>query len=372
MEIYREAVSSQVALLPQQALRQMIRLVRTLYRVSRLPGYRETVFPLVPEIARRDPGHDSVMMGYDFHLTPAGPRLIEVNTNAGGFLLALLAQFGEAAQHPESLPVRARQRLIGPFVEELRSWSGGACKRPSSVAIIDENPTEQFLFGEMEFCRQLLADAWGIPVVVADPAELEAGAQGVFREGQPVELVYNRHCDFYLENDVMAGIREAALAGTVCLSPHPFSYGLLADKRRMVLWSDPAALATMGVAEADCQLLLELVPTSRLLVDQDREVLWNERNDWVFKPVDRFGSRGVLLGRKISRKRFDGLDSVDTLVQRLEPPSVTGGGELPEMKTDFRLYVYRNRVLGVAARLYQGQVTNMRTPGGGFAPVRLV
>ena len=41
------------------------------------------------------------------------------------------------------------------------------------------------------------------------------------------------------------------------------------------------------------------------------------------------------------------------------------------MKTVFPLYVHQSRVLGVAARLYRGQVTNLRTPGGGFAPVRL-
>ena len=42
------------------------------------------------------------------------------------------------------------------------------------------------------------------------------------------------------------------------------------------------------------------------------------------------------------------------------------------MKADFRLYVYRNRVLGISARLYQGQVTNLRTAGGGFAAVQVV
>jgi hypothetical protein len=42
------------------------------------------------------------------------------------------------------------------------------------------------------------------------------------------------------------------------------------------------------------------------------------------------------------------------------------------MKTDLRLYAYRNRVLGVTARLYRGQVTNLRTPGGGFARVKVV
>jgi hypothetical protein len=350
----------------------MVRLVQVLYRLSRLPAYRQAVFPRVPEISRFDPGHDSVMMGYDFHLTPDGPRLIEVNTNAGGWLLALLAQFGESAQQPRSLPLRVRQRLIEPFVEELHAWSGGALAKPTAMAIIDENPAEQFLYGEMEFCRRLLAEAWGIPVVVADPGTFAAGPKGVFHEGRRIELVYNRHCDFYLESEAMAGFRQASQAGTVCLSPHPFSYGMLGDKRRMVFWSDPAAVSAIGLETDDRQLLAELVPETRLLAELDREEVWRERNDWVFKPAARFGSRGVLLGRKISRKRFDGLDPADTLVQRFEPPSVTGAGDLPEMKTDFRLYVYRDRVLGAAARLYRGQVTNLRTPGGGFAPILLV
>jgi len=41
-------------------------------------------------------------------------------------------------------------------------------------------------------------------------------------------------------------------------------------------------------------------------------------------------------------------------------------------KTDVRLYVYNGQVLLTAARLYQGQTTNFRTPGGGFAPVFVV
>jgi hypothetical protein len=41
-------------------------------------------------------------------------------------------------------------------------------------------------------------------------------------------------------------------------------------------------------------------------------------------------------------------------------------------KMDVRLYTYDSRVLLVAARLYQGQTTNFRTPGGGFAPVFVV
>lgn len=41
-------------------------------------------------------------------------------------------------------------------------------------------------------------------------------------------------------------------------------------------------------------------------------------------------------------------------------------------KMDVRLYTYDGQVLLAAARLYQGQTTNFRTPGGGFAPVLIV
>ena len=39
------------------------------------------------------------------------------------------------------------------------------------------------------------------------------------------------------------------------------------------------------------------------------------------------------------------------------------------LKFDLRDYVYDGLVQWTAARLYQGQTTNFRTPGGGFAPV---
>ena len=43
-------------------------------------------------------------------------------------------------------------------------------------------------------------------------------------------------------------------------------------------------------------------------------------------------------------------------------------GSAETRKTDVRLYVYDGQILLIAARLYQGQTTNFRTPGGGFAP----
>jgi hypothetical protein len=42
---------------------------------------------------------------------------------------------------------------------------------------------------------------------------------------------------------------------------------------------------------------------------------------------------------------------------------------MTELKVDIRCYAYAGEVQLVAARLWQGQTTNFRTPGGGFARV---
>jgi hypothetical protein len=44
-------------------------------------------------------------------------------------------------------------------------------------------------------------------------------------------------------------------------------------------------------------------------------------------------------------------------------------GQPTPLKFDIRCFVYDGEVQLIAARLYQGQTTNFRTRGGGFAPV---
>jgi hypothetical protein len=305
------------------------------------------------------------MMGYDFHLTPDGPRLIEVNTNAGGILPAWLAS------HPGApVPEQWQERLLATFAREMQEHSRGALRKPRRIAIIDETPAQQFLYPEMQLFAELF-QAWGVVAAVVDPAALSASADGVLLDGERVDLIYNRHCDFYLDMPSLAGLLAAYLAGTVCLTPNPFSYALLADKRRLVQWRDQQLLVACGLSDADRELLRQCVPESLLLADADHEQLWRERGEWVFKPVDRFGSRGVLVGGKMTRTRFEQLEAQTTLVQRLVPPALTEVPGYGPMKTDIRLYAYRERVLGVTARLYRGQVTNLRTAGGGFAAVRI-
>ncbi|WP_026362380.1 hypothetical protein [Geopsychrobacter electrodiphilus] len=350
--------------LKKSDLVQMLELLRLSWKLQAMPAYQQLIAAELPASARMVTGTAGVMMGYDFHLTEDGPRLIEINTNAGGSALALRACHGEPTLTP------SLKRRLGQMFE--REWSDFCeARRPlQRLVILDENPQQQHLYPEMKRFAGWL-EAAGIEVHIVDPVELEADARGVSLAGKVVDLIYNRHCDFYLDDISMAGIRSAYLARKVCLTPNPFIYGQLGDKRRLKLWTQAEKMAGLGLSVVEIGLLQRLIPASCLLADFDPNELWELRKEKVFKPVARYGSKGVLLGKTISRKRFAELEPFDTLVQQLVPPSQISDPAGNAFKLDLRLYAWRNHALGIAARLYQGQVTNLNTVGGGFAAVVL-
>jgi len=350
----------------------MVRLVKTLYRLSQMPAYQQLVAAEIPEIARFDPGHQSLMMGYDFHLSEIGPQLIEVNTNAGGGLLAYRTREPDRPEHELEPSVRTKEIFLQTFAWEMQQFSGGVKKRPSRVVVMDETPQKQFLHPEMEACVELL-EQWGVWAVIAAPEELQGREDGIYYGDERVDFIYNRHCDFYLETPALQMVRAAYLKRQLCLSPNPRAYGLLADKRRLLRMSDPELATELGLNDAMARQLAARIPQCKMLADMDEAEVWTVRKKWAFKPVSGFGSRGVILGTSMSRKRFAQLGEQEILMQSLVPPSRTPCNDSEKgMKTDIRLFVYQDRVLGIAARIYKGQVTNFRDEGSGYAPVRIV
>jgi hypothetical protein len=83
--------------LAASVLGEMGGIVDAIECATKLPAYRDAVLSWAPAIAQRDFGPAGALMGYDFHLDDDGPKLIEVNTNAGGaFLDAFLAKAQKA------------------------------------------------------------------------------------------------------------------------------------------------------------------------------------------------------------------------------------------------------------------------------------
>ncbi len=359
-------ISPYTADLSFKDFRKMVRLVRLLQKIGENRLYRNYLESRLPANARFDPGHHSVMMGYDFHLGDAGPKLIEVNTNAGGLWYARLTYRPQAT----GFSGRFGSRLLATFLDDYALFRQKPGARPGFLVTVDETPEQQPLYPEMQVFARMFLQA-GIDAAIASPEAIRPEAGGLFLEDRRIDMIYNRHCDFYLQTDAMKIIRDAWLRRQVCLSPNPHTYGLLADKKRMILWSQPELMRSFGLGEREAALLSETIPETRPLHSLTSEEAWRTRKQWVFKPDTGYASRGVYVGEKLTRHKFAELEQADTLLQRRIEPSLTQGREGEQFKTDYRLFTYRERLLGLTARIYHGQVTNLRTENGGFAKVRL-
>ena len=344
--------------------------VAALDRIAHTPAYAAEVDAGADPVVRFDPGNRGVFMGYDFHLGDAGPRLIEVNTNAGGALLnglhtaALCDPEKLACLCSDLLPVETIQsRILGTFADEFAAARGpGAVLR--RVAIADDRPREQFLYPEFELFAELFAKA-GIDAEIVDTAALGA-ARGF-------DLVYLRDTDFTLATPRTRALRDAYLAREVVVTPAPREHHLLANKRRLALFSSREALARLGVAEEEAEFLTGIVPETRLLAELGAERAWAERHDWVFKPCAAYGSKAVYRGDKLTRRKLEEIArEPGYLAQRRVDPGEVRVDTLDgprDMKFDVRAYAYRGEILLLGARVYQGQVINLRSAGGGFSAI---
>jgi uncharacterized circularly permuted ATP-grasp superfamily protein len=131
-------------------------------------------------------------------------------------------------------------------------------------------------------------------------------------------------------------------------------------------------LDELGVSAATRAILLAGVPRTVAVRAEEGERFWAERKRWFFKPAAGFGSRAAYRGDKLTKRVFEDILQGGYIAQEIAPPSehpVLVEDESQVMKADIRAYVYQGRVQLFVARLYQGQTTNFRTPGGGFAPV---
>lgn len=315
-----------------------------------------------------------VFYGYDFHLNEQGAHLIEINTNAGGaFLNALLigSQHGLFLYGAAVAENRLEQVFIDMFRNEWRLVRGDAPLK--TIAIVDEQPESQYLYPEF-LLMQKIFEREGHTVYIVDPSALQAREDGLYCDEQRVDLVYNRLTDFDLHQ--FSHIRAAWDEQQVVLTPNPAHYRRYADKRKLTQLSDNEWLRSAGISQASMNALMQGVPQTRLVRAQDADQWWSERKQWFFKPVSGYGSKGAYRGDKLTKRVFEEIMQSDYVAQRLALPDerkvCLEGTEPQSLKYDVRCYVYDGHIQFVAARLYQGQTTNFRTPGGGFALVREV
>jgi hypothetical protein len=324
-----------------------------------------------------------VFYGYDFHLNADGAHLIEINTNAGGaFLNALLIDSlretglpGKALEDASTGSARTEINLWQSFIAMFRNeWRLARGDVPlNSIAIVDESPIEQYLYPEFLLAKNCL-ERDGAEVFIVTPDELQARDDGLYVDNVKIDFIYNRLTDFSLQS--FPHLLATYENNLTVFTPNPAHYQCYADKRKLVELSDAQFLQSAGIAQPHIDALLYGVPQTKLVSAANADVWWAERKQWFFKPVNGYGSKGAYRGDKITKRVFEEIMQSDYVAQRLAMPGEcevkAENGDLQTLKYDVRCYVYDGHIQLIAARLYQGQTTNFRTSGGGFALVRVV
>lgn len=361
--------------LPRADRDAMLEIVAAIEETVRLPGYQQAALADAPTIAQRDFGPRGAFMGYDFHLADGTPRLIEVNTNAGGAFLNALSMQAQIACCEEvanavasSRPVAFDAAIVAMFKAEWRLQRHTG--KPRTIAIVDDAPKDQYLYPEFLLAQRMLERA-GMTTLIIDPSDLAFDGQTLRAGNTSIDLVYNRLVDFDLARPDHHALRTAYEAGAVVVTPNPHNHALFAEKRNLTRLTDPAMLETWGASPVAMRALAS-IPQAVRVTAENADALWTARKTLFFKPVAGHGGKAVYRGDKLTRATWDEIRKGGYIAQELAPPGerlIKLGNETVARKVDVRLYTYNGRLLLAAARLYQGQTTNFRTEGGGFAPV---
>ncbi len=306
-----------------------------------------------------EPKNPSILNSLDVHIDSDDQlKIIEINTNASSFLV-------NAEQYQvKNLPDFKDAKIN--FKESFQVAFGANLQAGNLFLIVDENPEQQNMYFEFLMFREFLKNEFSIECEISSPQELtiDSEHQVVWRN-KKVHGIYNRHTDFYFHN--IPVLAEAFRFDKTLISPNPWTYQALADKNRLVEWSQKD-LPYPHLQKA-------LLKTFRFADFKDAEDLWAKRAQFFFKPPNAYGSRSVYRGKSISRTVFNRIYDPDYLAQQIVPaPEVTFNYENQShtFKYDLRFYFFAGQIHLAVARLYQGQLTNLQTPLGGLTPLEIV
>ena len=329
----------------------------------------------------RDHGPRGVFLGYDFHLGPRRRRSSSRSTPTPAAALlnaALGARAAACCDEVEAAVARRRRRgdvearFLAMFRAEWRRQRGAAPLR--RIAIVDGEP----------------AGAVPVPRVPALPAALpraparrrhrRPARRSTTRDGRLIARGRTASISSTTASPTScspatdcAALRAAYEAGDVVVTPNPHPYALYADKRHLTVLSDAARLRAWGVDEPSIALLAAGVPRDPPGRRRGRRRAVGGAPPVFLQAGGRLRQQGRVPRRQaharhLGRRSSRGPTSRSGSCRPSERTIAVDGCEQP-LKLDLRAYVYDGAVQLVAARLYQGQTTNFRTAGGGFAPV---
>ena len=358
--------------LPKNIIEQMQNLITAVEKVITISNEKNNNSSNSSNI--RNDNLKGIFMGYDFHLQNNNenknitPKLIEINTNAGGVFLNLCLLNAIYKNDKNNVTDKLANEFVAMFKNEFAIFSNNQ-KNLQTIAIVDENPSEQFLYPEFEICQKILVKN-NIQTIISSPENLSIQNNNLYYNNSiKIDFVYNRLTDFYLRSNAKNNALLTAYQNDFAtISPNPKIYDLYANKNNLINLSNANFLDNLNIDNQSKNILLKHIPKILKVKNNDTEYLWKQRKNLFFKTAEGYGSKAVYRGDKLTKKVFAEIIESDAyLAQEIIPPSEHLLKNINAvMKADFRCYCYNGKIQLVAARLYQGQTTNFRTENGGF------
>jgi hypothetical protein len=342
-----------------------------------------------------DPGPpDVVLSRLDAFLTPAGPRFIEINSDApagfgyGDRMARLFRELPVFRELERELPVAYQVSDEGLVRAVAGQWrASGGTGRPR-IAIVDW--AEVKTRPDQEILREAFA-ARGFDCVIADPREMDVAGGRLHAAGTPVDLVYRRAVLSELvqhESEVRAFL--GAYRHRLCPFVNSLRCRLSEDKAFFAILTDEAFAHLLS--EDERALVAAVLPWTRRVAERrtlkdGQEIdlvpfMVENRERLVLKPTHEYGGRSVFLGSETAPGEWEAavsaaLEAPWVVQERVEIPEepfpVLEGGalEFVSLKVNANPFYVAGESVGAVTRASRSSVINV-SAGGGSVPTFVV
>ena len=293
----------------------------------------------------------------------------------------------EFSKHYELRPLVGRHLMLHALIDAYKQWGG---KEHPRIAILDwkEVPTySEFVLFHNYF------ESHGYDCVIADPREVIYENGRLIADGEPIHIIYKRVLisELVERGGLDHPVVRAVLDRAVCMV-NPFRCKILHKKASLAVLSDESnhhLFTAEEVASIEKYIPWTYLVEERKINYQGEQIdllpfLIKNKDDFVIKPNDEYGGKGVVLGWETDSSEWE-----STLKTAIEEPSIVQKKvplpkfpyaswvddhvEIYDRMIDTNPYIwYGSYVDGCLTRLSTEALLNVTAGGGSTVPTFIV
>ncbi len=316
---------------------------------------------------------------------PAAPAYNDVLTEIF-YALPIMREF---EKRYEVRPLPGRHHVLHALLDSYQQWGGSTRERPR-IAILDwrEVPT----FSEFVLFRDYF-ETQGYDCRIVDPREVEYRAGRLMKGDFHITLIYKRVLlsELVERGGIDHPVIRAVLDGAVCMV-NPFRCKILHKKASLAVLHDEANSHLFNADER--RAIDTFIPWTRVL--QQRHTLYegqridlvpflsNHKDDFVLKPNDDYGGKGIVLGWEVNQSDWEAalrvyLNEPAIVQRRVNLPSepypslIDGRVQIFDRMLDTDPYIwYGEYMSGCLTRLSTAALLNVSAGGGSTVPTFVI